>query len=369
MLLRSYIVNDHGNRTTPSYVAFTFTDTQRLIGDAAKDQVIRNPINTIFGRGKERGKNKEDEGRNQSLEGLDLNVTIARNMVTLRKECKILKDEHEKESERGKGKASDQANAASEESSDGNTFCNQTRSYGMMVDDRAGCGPRKSYYVKRENTRELAVLSFSKEGGWPLGLQPLNVRVGLVRNRDFSGSMSFNTLLTGSPSSSTDSSSDIDTESTGSFFHDKSITLGSLIGVSSIIELSGRSARGKRAEALRGKKSYRSKTWFFSLCSKASGDVQSVNNTPSLGHFLEVERRAANGNRSQNPIIYEPEELEQAQIVSEPNSLFVNGCVAPPQSSPWIDPDTGRRANGGLDHGNGNGVPVLLSCMCGQPTN
>src|SRR6266511_369890 len=40
------IANDHGNRTTPSYVAFT--DTGRLIGDAAKNQVSRNPSNTIF---------------------------------------------------------------------------------------------------------------------------------------------------------------------------------------------------------------------------------------------------------------------------------------------------------------------------------
>merc|ERR1711974_350997 len=40
------IANDQGNRTTPSYVAFT--DTERLIGDAAKNQVALNPSNTIF---------------------------------------------------------------------------------------------------------------------------------------------------------------------------------------------------------------------------------------------------------------------------------------------------------------------------------
>jgi len=40
------IANDQGNRTTPSYVAFT--DTERLIGDAAKNQVAINPTNTIF---------------------------------------------------------------------------------------------------------------------------------------------------------------------------------------------------------------------------------------------------------------------------------------------------------------------------------
>ncbi|XP_057436455.1 heat shock cognate 70 kDa protein 2-like [Lotus japonicus] len=40
------ITNDLGNCTTPSYVAFT--DSGRLMGDAAKNQVTMNPINTIF---------------------------------------------------------------------------------------------------------------------------------------------------------------------------------------------------------------------------------------------------------------------------------------------------------------------------------
>merc|ERR1712003_469817 len=40
------IANDQGNRTTPSYVAFT--DSERLIGDAAKNQVAMNPSNSVF---------------------------------------------------------------------------------------------------------------------------------------------------------------------------------------------------------------------------------------------------------------------------------------------------------------------------------
>ena len=40
------IANDQGNRTTPSHVAFT--DTERLIGEAAKQQVARNPQNSVF---------------------------------------------------------------------------------------------------------------------------------------------------------------------------------------------------------------------------------------------------------------------------------------------------------------------------------
>jgi len=40
------IPNDQGNRTTPSFVAFT--DSERLIGDAAKNQAAMNPTNTVF---------------------------------------------------------------------------------------------------------------------------------------------------------------------------------------------------------------------------------------------------------------------------------------------------------------------------------
>jgi len=40
------ISNDQGNRTTPSYAAFT--DSERLIGDAAKNQMAMNPVNTVF---------------------------------------------------------------------------------------------------------------------------------------------------------------------------------------------------------------------------------------------------------------------------------------------------------------------------------
>ncbi|THG01079.1 hypothetical protein TEA_007516 [Camellia sinensis var. sinensis] len=236
-----------------------------------------------------------------------------------------------------------------------------------------------------------------QEDGWPLGLQPLNARVGLVRNRDRNGSISFSTLLTGSPTSATDSSSDLDTEnlmesgyginelcfnfsqnlmesgygewlrkcfkSTGSFFRDKSITLGSLIGVSNILELSRRSMRGRvPSETSREKRGFKQRPWLFSLCSKLTTDAVNMNNnnnnnTPSLGHLLEAERRvsATTYRRNQSPVrTYEPGDFSH---VSDPNSLFVAGHVAPPpdQASSWLDSNGENLSNTKMfEHGNGS---------------
>jgi len=52
------IPNEHGNRTTPSYIAFS--ETERLIGDGAKNQAAMNPKNTVFDAKRLIGRKLED---------------------------------------------------------------------------------------------------------------------------------------------------------------------------------------------------------------------------------------------------------------------------------------------------------------------
>jgi L1 cell adhesion molecule like protein len=40
------VANEQGSFTTPSFVSFT--ENERLIGEAAKNQAAMNPINTVF---------------------------------------------------------------------------------------------------------------------------------------------------------------------------------------------------------------------------------------------------------------------------------------------------------------------------------
>lgn len=53
------IANDQGNRTTPSYVAFS--ESERLVGDAAKNQASLNPTNTVYDAKRLIGRKFNDE--------------------------------------------------------------------------------------------------------------------------------------------------------------------------------------------------------------------------------------------------------------------------------------------------------------------
>ncbi|QCE03185.1 hypothetical protein DEO72_LG8g1207 [Vigna unguiculata] len=184
-----------------------------------------------------------------------------------------------------------------------------------------------------------------QEEGWPLGLRLLNARIGLTGNGDFSGSVSFSTILTASPTPSTDYSSDLDTQSTGSFFRDKSITLGSLMRISSFVEVSRRSSRGRMVQSSKNNESnHKLRPWLFSLCSKLTTDAVSVA-APSLGNYLLSERKSPHHRRNNHcSTIYGPNDLFPVQ---ESKSLFVGGHVA----------------HKALEQSNGYGTPVLC-CLC-----
>ncbi len=66
------IANDQGNRTTPSYVAFT--DTERMIGDSAKNQAAMNPKNTVFDAKRLIGRSFSDKATQSDIKHFPFDV-------------------------------------------------------------------------------------------------------------------------------------------------------------------------------------------------------------------------------------------------------------------------------------------------------
>jgi molecular chaperone DnaK (HSP70) len=66
------IANDQGNRTTPSFVAFT--DTERLVGDGAKNQVASNTKNTLFDVKRLIGRKFSDRGVQEDIKHMPFKV-------------------------------------------------------------------------------------------------------------------------------------------------------------------------------------------------------------------------------------------------------------------------------------------------------
>lgn len=90
------IANDQGNRTTPSYVAFT--DSERLIGDAAKNQVSMNATNTIFDAKRLIGRTMNDTSVKQDMKHWPFKVVAGKSnqphiQVTYKGEEKIFSPE------------------------------------------------------------------------------------------------------------------------------------------------------------------------------------------------------------------------------------------------------------------------------------
>tara|TARA_Y100001936_G_C16071803_1_gene671149 strand:+ start:728 stop:2659 length:1932 start_codon:yes stop_codon:yes gene_type:complete len=67
------IANDQGNRTTPSYVAFT--KNERLIGDGAKNQASINPTNTVYDAKRLIGRKYDDPSLQGDLKHFPFNVS------------------------------------------------------------------------------------------------------------------------------------------------------------------------------------------------------------------------------------------------------------------------------------------------------
>lgn len=66
------IANDQGNRTTPSFVAFT--EQERLIGEAAKNQVASNPKNTVFDAKRFVGRKFDDQAVQKDIKHMTCDV-------------------------------------------------------------------------------------------------------------------------------------------------------------------------------------------------------------------------------------------------------------------------------------------------------
>ncbi|XP_024975533.1 uncharacterized protein At3g17950-like [Cynara cardunculus var. scolymus] len=168
-----------------------------------------------------------------------------------------------------------------------------------------------------------------------------------------------------SPTISSISSSDLDTESTGSFFHDRSTSLGTLMGVAttfptitfrvpsqrrdgtptvtlrsspsnndSSVGFGGRRRRNSAADLVseRRRKRLRRRRWWW-LC---SGDDLKPS---SLGEFLEVERRFG------EEALFDGEAVMNMEVDDRHRDnegmLFADGRVLPPPPPPSSDVDDG----------------------------
>ncbi|EFO19135.2 hsp70-like protein [Loa loa] len=78
------IANEQGNRITPSYVAFTGDGGERLIGDAAKNQLTTNPKNTVFDVKRLIGREYKDPTVQQDIKHWPFNVLDEKNKPMVR---------------------------------------------------------------------------------------------------------------------------------------------------------------------------------------------------------------------------------------------------------------------------------------------
>lgn len=169
--------------------------------------------------------------------------------------------------------------------------------------------------------------------GWPLGLQPLSLRLRLLEHLRFTDAAS---LLASTPSITSESSSDLDTESTGSFFPEKSTTLGRLIGIQSSTSMN--ESRTVEQQLLEAKNSRRRSTGSYCSCCPfllcTSSDSCQESMSPSLAHLLELERRAALSEMQETSQELTDEDGDPIGRSFSNNTLFDDDdTIRPPQQS------------------------------------
>ncbi|KAK4750823.1 hypothetical protein SAY87_004305 [Trapa incisa] len=188
-------------------------------------------------------------------------------------------------------------------------------------------------------------------------------------------------LATSSPTASSISSSDLDTESTGSFFHDRSTSLGTLMGVSfpaitfratsqqrnsdPQADAPGGSGTSRKSQKKKKKKknknaalpsaaavvAERRRRRWWRLCRDDGA------RNASLGEFLEIERRFGDGAFFDGAPAAELHGSEAAQS-GNGRVLFADGRVLPPQAQPG-DADDGTPDSASLCR-----FPVSLTGIC-----
>ncbi|KAL0925791.1 hypothetical protein M5K25_004161 [Dendrobium thyrsiflorum] len=171
-------------------------------------------------------------------------------------------------------------------------------------------------------------------------------------------------LFPSSPTNSSPSSSDLDTESTGSFFPDRSTTLGTLMGLT-FPEIQSRAGRpplarqpdcggatdsGVRKQKARRTRRRRGGSAWWRLC---RDEVRPT----SLEEFLRAERQMG---VAEADFIYGREECV---VIGGGKRLFENGRVLP---RPPLEASVGRRRRGGeAQQGGALGrLPVLIAGIC-----
>lgn len=118
------------------------------------------------------------------------------------------------------------------------------------------------------------------------------------------------------------------------------------------------------------KKNQKLKPWLFSLCSRLTTDavaVNSDNNVPSLGHYLEEERRAANASTCRKRTFSYPYGVNDFSPVRDSNSLFLEDQVAAPECAATEGGEEGGRepSRALLGQSNGYGGLIVFPCLCG----